>query len=360
MNTRVLFLAPDDAGAALLLELDAGGRVLSRTELAPGATVPAAGTGGRTVVVVPGGPVRIDRLHLPAHSNAQALAAARALVAERLARPDGLHVALARDEGTPRWVAAVDSVVMRTWLARVEAFGLRADAVVPEALLLPEPPGPGVVHVVEAAGHWIARGDGLAFSAPADLARRVLGERQCVHIEDGLDGLGASALHPPLDLLQGDFAVHATPTGPSWRRVAWLAAALAVSPLLLVAGQAVRLELAARSLEARADAALAAALSDAHGAATPTESLQVLRAPRQFAAATGALFAAVSARPGTHLVALEYSAGDRVRAVLFHRDAADVEALRGALVAHGWHLAEGGSTDVAGGLHTGLVLESSR
>lgn len=359
MSTRVLFLPPDEQGDALLLEPGHDGRVLSRSLLAPGMAVPAASMPGRTVAVVPGGPVRIDHLHLPAHSDVQAVAAARALVAERLARPAELHVAVDRQGGSPCCVAAVEAAVMREWLVRVEAFGLRADAMVPEQLLVPEPAEPGVVHVVAAADRWIVRGDGLAFSAPGELARRVLGQRQPIHLEGGLERLAAAALQPPLDLLQGAFAPHPAATHRSWRRVAWLAAALAVSPLLLTAGQAMRLELAARSLDARTATLLSAALPGARDAATPTEALRALRAPRRFAAATGSLFAAVSARPGTHLVELEYVAGDSLRAVLFHRDAADVEALRAALAVDGWGLVEGGSSDVGGGLHTGLFVEAS-
>lgn len=41
MSTRILFLPADDAGDALLLELDDGGRMRSRATLRPGATAPA-------------------------------------------------------------------------------------------------------------------------------------------------------------------------------------------------------------------------------------------------------------------------------------------------------------------------------
>src|SRR5690606_2153018 len=115
---------------------------------------------------------------------------------------------------------------------------------------------------------------------------------------------------------------------------------------------------AAAVLEAAAPAAADGAAA-AGAAEEPAARLRAAREPRAFAAATGALFAAVAARPGTHLVELEYTRGDRLRALLFHGDAADLEALRGALRADGWELVEGGSVNVAGGLHTGLVLEPS-
>lgn len=360
MSTRILFLPADDAGDALLLELDDGGRMRSRAALRPGATAPAAPGATRTVLVVPGRPVRIEQLDLPAHSEAQARAAARALVAGRLARPAALHVALDPARTAPvRTVASVEDAVLRAWLARAEAFGLRPDAALPEPLLLLEPPEAGV-HVLDAGDRWLVRGDGLAFSATPDLAERVLGGRTRIPVTDAIEDLAARALQPALDLLQGDFAPASAQARPRGRRLAWLAAALLASPLLLVAAQALRLELAARALESRATATLDAALPGSAGdAAGLDERLRTARAPRGFAAASGALFAAVHARPGTHLVDLEYARGDRLRARLFHRDAADLEALRGALAADGWRLVEGGSTEVAGGLHTGLALEPS-
>ena len=237
MSTRILFLPADDAGDALLLELDDGGRMRSRAALRPGATAPAAPGATRTVLVVPGRPVRIEQLDLPAHSEAQARAAARALVAGRLARPAALHVALDPARTAPvRTVASVEDAVLRAWLARAEAFGLRPDAALPEPLLLPEPPDAGV-HVLDAGDRWLVRGDGLAFSATPDLAERVLGGRTRVPVTDAIEHLAACALQPALDLLQGDFAPASAQARPRGQRLAWLAAALLASPLLLVAAR---------------------------------------------------------------------------------------------------------------------------
>lgn len=366
MSTRILFLPPDGADAARLLDLDDDGRVCAQAALAPGMAAPDASNASRTVLVVPGGPVRIQPLPLVAHSEAQALATARALLAGQLARPATLHVVLDADHGAAsRTVAAVEADTLRGWLAQAAALGVRPDAAVPDALLLPEPEA-GAVHLFDAGDRWLVRGDGLAFSAEPELARRVLGDRAASRVEGGFEQLAARALQPPLDLLQGDFAPAAAAHRPSGRRLAWLAVALAASPLLLVGAQALRFELAARALQSRAAAVLeAAAPAAADGAAAagaaeePAARLRAAREPRAFAAATGALFAAVAARPGTHLVELEYTRGDRLRALLFHGDAADLEALRGALRADGWELVEGGSVNVAGGLHTGLVLEPS-
>lgn len=361
MSTFILFLPPAEDARAVLFELDDTGRVLARKTLAAGDTAAHAPGTTRTVLVVPGDGVRIDRLQLSAHSAVQARAAAQALLAGRLARPAALHVALDAQAATPglRTVAAVEPAALRAWLAQAAAFGLRPDAAVPAPLLLPEPAIDGDAVVFDAGARWLVRGGGLAFAAPPALARQVLADRPHHPVSGGFDALAARALQPPLDLLQGDFAPASASARPAGRRLAWLAAALLASPLVVVAAQALRLEVAARALDARATATLEAALPHAgdSAAATPAERLRAARAPRAFASASGALFAAVSARPGTHLVELDYARDDRLRALLFHRDAADLEALRAALAADGWRLVEGGGAEVAGGVHTGLALE---
>ncbi|WP_187471022.1 type II secretion system protein GspL [Luteimonas viscosa] len=363
MSTRLLFLPADPAAAATLLEVDDSGRMLERAVLRPGAVAPAMPATPRTVLVVPGEAVRIDRLELPAHSAAQARAAAQALLPERLARRDTLHVALdGCGAGTLRTVAAVDPALLRGWLERAAAFCLVADAAVPEQLLLPEPDEGTAVQVLDAGDRWLVRGDGLAFVATPALAEQVLGERRRTPVEGGPERFAARAMRPEVDLLQGEFTAASQRTRPAGRRrLTWLAAALLASPLLLVGAQALRLDLAARALESRATTLAREALPVAGDSGDQADalaaSLQAAREPRAFAAATGSLFAAVAARPGAHLVELEYQRGDRLRAVVFHSGADDIEALRDALARDGWRLVEGSSSETTGGLRTGLALE---
>lgn len=364
MSHRILFLPADPAAAATLVDLDPDGSVHARVQLPPDALAPPAPATWPAVLVVPGIAVRIDRLDLPAHSQAQARAAAEAMLVPRLARPAPLHVALdAAGDGDTRTVAAVDPDVMQSWLDRAAGFGLAIDAAVPEQLLLPAPAEDSVIHVLDAGDRWLVRGDGLAFVAEPPLAARVLGDRERLLLEGSVDGFAARAREPEVDLLQGPFTPawkRARPAGR--RRLAWLSAALLASPLIVVAAQGARLELAARGLEARAAAMVQEALPAAAPRAVedPDQVGERLRAalePRAFAAATGALFAAVAARPETHLVELEYRRGDRLRAVLAHAAPDDLEALRGVLAAEGWDLVEGGSREVSGRLRTAVSLE---
>lgn len=364
MNHRILLLPADPACAATCLIVDDDGRILSRTRVTADYPAPAA-MDGRSVLVVPGAAVRIDRLALRAHSAAQARAAAQAMLAERLARPSPLHVALdPHATATTRLVAAVEPALLRDWLARAAALGLRPDAAVPEQLLLPAADeGEERVQVLDAGDRWLVRGPQLAFSAAPALAAQVLGERPRTLLQGGLDALAARALHPEIDLLQDGFApASARRPQRTWRRLGWLVAALLASPLVLVAAQALRMELAARALESHAADSIREALpasTAGAGSEALARHLDAAREPRAFATASGALFAAVAAHPGMHLEELEYQRGDRLRAVLVHADAADLEALRGALAADGWGLVEGGTSQVPGGLRTGVALEPS-
>lgn len=370
MTTRMLLLPADPRAPARCVHLDDGGRVLAQATLAPDAPAQPAPfqAAARTVLVVPGAEVRTLWLELAAHSQAQALAAARVLVAEGLAMPGDLHVAVAAAaDGGMRAVAVVERALLRGWLDRAAALGLAADSALPEQLLLPPPDaGDGnAVRVLDAGDRWLVRGAGLAFSAEPELAAQVLGDRPFSSVgSDDFERAWARARVPEVELLQADFtpasARRAAVAGGK-RRLAWLAAALLASPLLLVAAQALRLELAARGFESRAADTLQAALpAAAAGSATP-ETLHArladAQAPQAFAAASGALFAAVAARPGARLESLDYHRGDSLRATLLHPAAADLEAVRAALAAEGWRLLDQGSVEDAGGLVTDLALE---
>ena len=373
MTTRILFLSADPAHQPIVLDVDDEGRALPRGDDA------AAMQPSRSVLVVPGGAVRIERLELQAHSEAQAQAAARAVLEGRLARPGALHVALDRDAGsTSRTVAAVDPDVLRAWLARAAALGLQPDAAVPEALLLPVPHGgaiqrdtvadlrsgdshgsvdAGHVNVLDAGDRWLVRGPGLAFSAEPALAGSVLAGRETRFLAGRPEDFARNALRPQVDLLQGAFAPAARNRPSGRRRLAWLARPCSHRPSC--GGRtALRLEIAARTLESERlppcgkrcrPRAPRPGTGCSRGWAQPRAQSSPPRA--------GALFAAVDAREGTHLLELEYQRGDAVRAVLFHAGADDIEALRASLAAEGWRLVEGGSTATPGGLRTGLALE---
>lgn len=365
MSLRLLLLSAQPQQPSQCLHVDDAGRILERTWLMPGAPPTAFATAAtRTLLAVPGTDARALWLDLPAHSPAQALAAARLMLQDRVARDDDLHLAIAPRQGdAPRLVVVVARALMRHWLARAADLGATVDAAIPEYLLLPATDD-DAVRVVDGDGRWSVRGRRLAFSAEPALAEQVLAGRPWITVtaaeHERLSA--AAALAPDIDLLQGEFA-----PAPSRRRTAtpdrrtfWLALALLASPLLLTAAQALRYELAARGLESRA-AAMARTVLPADADATPEalrSRLHAMQAPEAFAAATRALFAAVARTPGAHLQTLDYRREDALRATLVHATPAQLETLRAALAADGWRLVEGDSVAAGdGGLRTELLLE---
>lgn len=370
MSLRLLLLSPRADLPSRALHVDGSGRVLERSGplLARASAAGFAAGATRTVAVVPGTQARALWLALPAHNPTQALAAARVLVEDGIATREGLHLAIAPRQGdATRLVVVVDRAVLQDWLARAEFLGAVADAVVPEQLLLPEPDG-DAVRVFDAGDRWIARGDGLAFSAEPALAAQVLAGRPqlAVSATEYEQWLATTAAAPAIDLRQYEFATRddRTSVAAPYRRALWLAIALLASPLLLVAAQALRYEVAARGLESRAATMARAVLpGDANpsGDADPTARLQArlrgVQAPEQFAAATAALFAAVAGTRDASLHALDYAREDALRATLVHGTPEDLESVRGALAASGWRLVAGGSVAADGGLRTDLLLE---
>lgn len=361
-NTRLLWLAPAPGTPAHCLDLDRHGGVLAEAWLDEAATTAVASANtARCVLVVPGAEVRVAWLDLAAHNAVQAAAAARVLLADALASADDLHVAVApaRSVSPPSmpttWlVAAVERQRLRGWLARAAALGLAADAVVPEQLLLPTVQAPAL-GVFDTGGRRLVRGERLAFSAEPALADLVVGGRRCSPVDAA--SVYPSALAPDIDLLQAEFALRPPQEhGGRRRRLAWLALALLASPLVLEAAQAVRLEVSARQLEARADAlAGPGAAGGPHG--DRAADLQALATGATPTDAAAALFAAVAAIPGTRLDALEHRRGDLLRATVAHPKPMDLESLRDRLAAGGWRLAEGGSVAAAGGHRTTIALE---
>ena len=307
-----------------------------------------------TVLAVPAEEVHVAWLALPARNPVQARAAARAMLATRLAVPqDALHVAIATgaDAAGNRLVVAVDHAVMQRWLDAARALGSEPDAMVPDCLLLPFPAvtDERSVHLLERDGRWLVRGAGLAFAGDTALADALVGDRPRIVLGDAAEVLAQGARSTPIDLLQDRYA--RAPARPaSGRRLRWLAAAVLLAPLVLPAASAARHAWAARVLQdtARDEAAvsLGVAVVDPLGATGAQRVL--LDARNALPRAIGALSAAVAARPGTHLDTLHFSTSDGLVAGVVHGGPADLAALDAGLAEAGLALAiveEGRSGD---------------
>lgn len=354
MSTRLILLpAAADAPLHWLLPRSDGHHAQGIVDT----TLPDA---ARTVLVVPGVDVRLFWLELPAGNPAQVLAAARLALADHVAEdPATLHLAFgAAIAGTPRLVAAVERSRMQDWLARASSLGITPDLVVPDCLLLPEPDD-GSTHAVAWDGRWLLRGTRLAASVEPDLAPLLTGLPDLKPDGDALHSFATTP--PPLDLLQYAFAPQrATAAAPRWRRLLWLAAAVLLSPLLLVLAEALRYEIGARLLHGRATDAVAAQL----GGTVDGDPLQALESARQqggsaLARSGDALARALAASPGLRLERFEYNEGAPVRIHVQHPDADALATLQRQLQAAGMRPAVvgGSSPDDDGMQRTTLTLE---
>ena len=360
-TTCLLLLPAAPAASATCLQVDGAGRVLSRTVIDPDA--PQAATAGespnRQVLAVPGSECLSTWLELPARNPLQAVAAARVLLAEQIAGPvDTLHIAIApADDDGNRQVVAVEATAMQGWLDRAAAFGMTPDAVVPLPMLLPIADADDVDALVTADidGHRLVRGPRLAFAAEPALAEQVIGERphRTLTPMEAEAAFAANALSPPIDLLQYAFTREpARREGwPAWRRAAILAAVLAVSPLMLLAAQIVRYEVAAGNLQAQANSRAREVLPTLGVDADPVppirQHLAGLQAGAGFAHATASLLAAVESTDDAELDALSYTDGE-LQATLVVSAPAALEHIRTALAGTGLELVETGRRDAGG------------
>lgn len=316
--TRLVFL--DSAGRPdrwLLLE---AGEVVARGEAAD---MPAA---PRTWLIVPGEQVAIHWLDLQdGLAPAQAAAAARLMLADASAEPpERMHVAVGRAEAGRTPVALVRSARMAGWLAAAAADGCDPDAAIPGPMLL-QPPEAGFASRTrgELADY---RALGAAFSIEPELAGPlVAGAPVEAFGEAELEsGLATAVAEPPLDLLQGPYARRRSwrVAGGRLRRLAMLAAALALLTLVVQVATILRYTFDADRVRTEAEAISEAGRSGAAG-------------DRAFGSAASALFAAVRATPNVELSRLEYGASGALAATVTADSAASLSALQGRIEASG-------------------------
>jgi general secretion pathway protein L len=357
-----LFLLPSDRDAAVVrLRVDTHGRVLGR-DLIEHPLLPGT-DGSRRILVVPGADCRVLWLDLPARNALQAVAAARLLAADHVAAAmETQHVAVAPPaaDDAERLVVCVETGRMREWLDRAAALGIVPDAMVPAPLLLPEPADVATVTMAEYEAQWLVRGAGLAFAADPVLASHVIGDRARDLAADSDAILAAGAPVPPIDLLQHAFArAPARRDGwAAWRRAAFLGGTLAVSPLLVLAAQAIHHARAAGALEMQARALASTALPSLAATDAPLPALQArladLHAGDAFARTTPALLGAVAAA-GAGLDSLSFN-GDTLVATVVHDSPAELARVRDDLAGAGIAVAETGSRHASDGLHSTIEL----
>lgn len=323
----------------------------------------------RTVVVVPGADVLIRWLDLPARSEAQAMAsAAWRLRDEAASDPERLRIGLGRPAPDGRrMVVAAGAAHVEAWVEQALALGVRPDVLLPDSLTLPRPvSGADPETAVAAAfGATLAvRGVELAATAEPELARLAVGHRRLEEIADPerLDqALIAAALDPEVNLL-GRSRPEAR--AGAWRLTAALAAAVLVSPLIVVAAHAAHDDWTAATLNRETEGAAREVAPDLAPGADPVAELRRMEgAGRPSGGAGGAaaaLFAAVEEVQGAELDSFSIGDDGVVRATATYPAFSDLDALKAAAARRGLSLSDQSTVEDQGKVVSELVLGASR
>ncbi|MEP7042217.1 MAG: type II secretion system protein GspL [Dokdonella sp.] len=250
MSDRLLLRLAPDGGLTWLRQSGTGVSIASVAGPPPASVV---ATAGEVVVLVPAEDVLLTETRISARNRAQLLQALPYAVEDQLlGAVEDLHFAAAVKDGVePIGVAVVAKKRLRGWLERLAEAGVRPDVLIPESLAL----APGTVIVEDARAivrlatwsafacapadlvDWLVHAGATAPSsaydfraspaAPLPLAAARYHERQ----RDPLALLASGCAHPPLNLLEGEFAsMHRGARGARWWR---LAAALVVAVMVL-------------------------------------------------------------------------------------------------------------------------------
>lgn len=364
-RTRLIFLPEDPQAAPGYLLLNEFGEPVARGIQALQAETPAAPT--IVVLVVPGADAVARWLQLPGRNDLQVRAAARLLLEDEQALDEPVHLALGAVEADgERLVVSVAERRMQAWMDAARLHGLAPDVVIPDHLLLPEPEDDGVV-VADLGGRLAVRGRRLAFTAEPELAPVILADRVCHPVTGAeaverllADGVGRW----PVDLLQGDFAPRdkALPARRDLIRIGALAAALALSPLVLDAAQALRLTLAARTIEHQTAAEAAAVLP--RGVPINDPAVQAAERLQRLELAAGGGPAGLAAQLFRHLQRLDQaqveglivSPDGALRATISHVNYSDIELLSDGLRSEGVSLREEATREEGGRIVSDVIL----
>jgi len=316
MSERLLIRLQAD-GQLTWLAQDAQGRALSGANA--GAPAPATIAGARQVIaLVPSEQVVLLETDAVSARRAQLAKAVPFALEDQLASPvEELHFALSEQAAGARLgVAVVARTVLRDWIQTFEQLGIRADAIVPDALAVPVPSDAAAVLIEpyrtllrwgQAHGcvcETAAIGQWLAVIAPASV--QVHDFRQASRLDLPVDvaryherqsdplALLAAALTrgPAINLLQGEFAPNHRhmPVLTLWRRAAMLAVAGVVLALAYAGGDYLRLKRESDRLELAQREALRASLPEfADVAGDPRQLMQSALTRMRGDGATGGL-----------------------------------------------------------------------
>lgn len=357
---RLLMLPSEPYARPELLE--ANGAAVSRRVLEPGESL---AEDGPVALIVPGAEAVARWMDLPVGSPAQARSAAAFRVEDEVALGGAdLHIAVGAADSLGRtlvvWAARER---LQAWLDVALSHGVTPQAVIPDYLLLPE--GEEGQPVVAPFGQHVAvREPGRAFNADPELAALLIGERPHLYISaDDLDPwLLAGARAPLINLLQGRFATRDGAARRDLKRPALLAAAVLISPLVLLAAQIIHDNMSASRMEKQA-AILAVSLvpqasryEDAGGYAL--SRLRTTQGGRGFGELSASYLTVIQSAPGVTLDTLVYGDEGAIRSAISYANYSDVDQLRNAAKRVGLELTEQSTVSEAGRISSDLLVRS--
>ncbi len=323
----------------------------------------------RTIAVGPGTDVTIRWLDLPVGGLAQQRAAALWMLRDSLAVPaERLAVAFGPvpAPGEPRLVVLAGRSLLDAWVDYLDALGVRADAIVPDVLTVPEPGIEDLLNAVAFGASVALRGGRFAASVQSDLVALVAGSRRVVAIEEASEverSLVEAALAPPVNLLSDPIRAVGTARG-SWTRALAMAAVLVVSPLVLLAAAAARDDANARRDADQTRSEIGRVAPDLAARPYPVEALRerVRSAPPPggVVGATAALYAAIEAVEGADLDLLIVDPEAGMKASITHTDFQDIRAIARTLEAQGLRLTETGTLEDRGRIVSDIMIGSAR
>jgi general secretion pathway protein L len=235
------------------LRIDANGRIggVLREPAPPASVIESA---REIIVLAPSESITLLSTLLPAKQAEQARKAAPFAVEEQIAgNVESLHFAVAPNGPGQWWVAAIQPDILGGWLQALQARGIHPDRLIPDVLALDADRDASVV-LIDGERALVRTPGSRAFAVEADLVDAVLaapdaGGAETLRFEasasaPALHRLAGGMRHTGgLNLLCAPFAaVHrGTDLRARWRRVAWLAAAVAVLGFGLMALDQMRL-----------------------------------------------------------------------------------------------------------------------
>jgi general secretion pathway protein L len=361
---RLVLLPAMASEPAPFLVIGQGGFVLERGALSLEGERPEP---MRTIAIVPGADVVVRWLDLPAGGATQQKAAALWMLREALAAsPERLTVALgpAVPAGQPRMVAVVSATLLDAWSDYLGGLGVYADVLLPDMLALEPPVQDDALSAIAFGSAVALRGQRFAATVQSDLVDLVAAGHTIIPVDDPVQVervLVGSALSPALNLRPER---REAGSARGWRRAAVLAAALVISPLVLILAQAARDDLAARRIGQETTAAIARVSPELAGAPDPVAALRqqvrVAPLPGGVAATAAALFAAVEGVEGAELDILVSDPGEGMKATLSHPDYKDVEVMQTALAPSGLTVEETGVSEEGGRIVSDITIGGAR